>query len=279
VNTLTLPQPSTVAATTAAHPQAGFVSSALVVAIRTLRTFIRSPQLVVVGTVQGALFLLIFRYVFGGAIGDYHGVSYVDYMVPGYIVTGVLFSGMAAAAGVAEDSARGVVDRLRSLPIPRVSLAAGRALAETLLVVWGTVITAAIGFAVGFRPAGSVADTAVAFGLTVLYGFAFTWLFILIGLFAGSAQAAQGISMFVFPLTFVSSAYVPVESMPGWMQAFARNQPLSAMVDSVRAWVVGDPVATLGHSAGYFTLRAVAWAIAIVAALAPLATARYSRSS
>ena len=95
--------------------------------------------------------------------------------------------------------------------------------------------------------------------LVVVFGFAFTWLFMLIGLVAGSAQAAQGMSLLVFPLTFVSSAYVPVDTMPGWMQPFARNQPITAMVDAVRAWVVDDPVAALGHSPGYFTARALLW--------------------
>jgi ABC-2 type transport system permease protein len=258
---------------------AGLGTSALVVAGRTLKAFARSPQLLVVGTIQGVIFLLIFRYVFGGAIGDHDGVDYVDFLVPGFIVTGVLFSGMSAAAGVAEDSQRGVIDRLRSLPIPRLALPAGRALADTALVAWGVVTTLAVGFAVGFRPGGTVADTLVAVGLTVLFGFAFCWLFILIGLVSGSAQAAQGMSMIVFPLTFVSSAYVAVETMPGWMQGFARNQPITAMVDAVRAWLVEDPAASLGHSAGWFTARAVLWTFAIIAVLAPLATTMYAKRS
>ena len=141
------------AATRLAEPP-GFVTSTLVVARRTLVHFMRTPQLLVVATVQGAMFLLIFRYVFGGAIGDTDGLSYVDFLVPGYVVTGVLFAGMGASAGVAEDLQHGVVDRLRSLPIPRASVAAGRALAETALVAWGAIVTTAIGFAVGFRPAG-----------------------------------------------------------------------------------------------------------------------------
>ncbi len=253
--------------------------STMVVAGRTLRAFVRSPQLLVVGTIQGAIFLLIFRYVFGGAIGGHNGIDYVDFMVPGFVVTGVLFSGMAAAAGVAEDSRRGVIDRLRSLPIPRISLPAGRAAADTVLVAWGVVTTLAVGFAVGFRPGGTVSDTIVAIGLAVLFGFAFCWLFILIGLVAGSAQAAQGMSMIVFPLTFVSSAYVAVETMPGWMQTFARNQPVTAMVNTVRAWLVDDPVASLGHGPGYFTVRALLWVVALVVVLAPLATVAYTKRS
>lgn len=136
--------------------------------------FAKTPQLLVVSTIQGAWFLLIFRYVFGGAIGAHHGVSYVNFMVPGFVVGGVLFSGMGAAAGVAEDVQRGVVDRLRSLPIPRLSLAAGRALAESVLAGWGIAITTAVGFAVGFRPEAPLPNLMIALGSSALFGFAFT---------------------------------------------------------------------------------------------------------
>src|SRR5207249_2931742 len=126
-------------------------------------------------------------------------------------------------------------DRLRSLPIPRTSVLAGRSLADTALVAWGAAITTAIGFAVGFRVSTGWLSALAAFGLVVVFGFAFTWLFITIGLYAGNAQAAQGMSLLVFPLSFVSSAYVPVDSMPGWLQAFAEHQPLTVMVDAVRS--------------------------------------------
>jgi ABC-2 type transport system permease protein len=175
MSTATLTQP---VATTFPRPRSGAVTAMLVVAARTLRAFFRSPQLMVVSTVQGAIFLLIFRYVFGGAIGERNGIDYVNFMVPGFVVTGVLFSGMNAAAGVAEDASRGVIDRLRSLPIPRLSLAGGRAVGDTVQVGWGIVVTMAVGFAIGFRAGGSVGDTAIAVGLTLLYGFAFCWLFI-----------------------------------------------------------------------------------------------------
>jgi len=131
---------------------------------------------VVLGTIQGALFLRIFRHVFGGAIGA-GGLDYVDFLVPGFITTGILFSGMGASAGVAEDLQQGLVDRLRSLPIPRSTVLAGRVLADTAVLVWGLLITAAIGFAVGFRLHGSPADALVAFGLLVVFGFAFESLF------------------------------------------------------------------------------------------------------
>jgi ABC transporter DrrB family efflux protein len=252
-------------------------TSALGIAKRTLLKFLRTPQLVVLGTIQGAMFLLIFRYVFGGAIGA-GGLSYVDFLVPGFITTGILFSGIGAATGVAEDLEQGFVDRLRSLPIPRSAVLAGRALADTAMQVWGLLITTAIGFAVGFRIHGGVADALAAFGLLLLLGFAFEWLFITLGLFAGNAQAAQGMALLVFPLTFVSSAYVPVQSMPGWLQAVAEHQPITVMVDAVRALTQGPAAeALLGHSAGYYVVRSLLWAAAIVVVFVPLAVARYRR--
>lgn len=259
------------------QPSATLPASVLGIAKRGLLKFLRTPQLVVVSTVQGAMFLLIFRYVFGGAIGS-GGLDYVDFLVPGFITTGILFVGMGAAAGVAEDLQQGLVDRLRSLPIPRSAVLTGRALADTAVQVWGLVITTAIGFAVGFRLHGSLTDALVAFGLLLVLGFAFEWLFITLGLFAGSAQAAQGLALLVFPLTFVSSAYVPVETMPGWMQGFAEHQPLTVMVDAVRALTQGPAAeAMLGHSAGFYVVRSLLWTVGIVAVFAPLAVARYRR--
>src|SRR5579864_2162560 len=134
--------------------KASLLSSTTVIARRTFLKFIRSPQLVVVGTVQGAMFLLIFRYVFGGAIA-LPGVNYVDFVVPGFITTGVLFNAMYASAGMAEDMSAGLISRLRSLPIPRSAVLIGRALADTVIQIWGLAITVAIGFLVGFRLHGS----------------------------------------------------------------------------------------------------------------------------
>lgn len=135
------------------------------------------------------------------------------------------------------------------------------------------------GFAVGFRIHGTVPEAIGAFGLCVAFGFAFIWVFIALGLLAGSTEAAQGMAFLVFPLSFVSSAYVPVESMPGWMQAFAEHQPLTYMVDAVRALTQGPTAeAMLGHPAGFFITRSLLWAAGIVLVFAPLAVARYRRS-
>jgi ABC transporter DrrB family efflux protein len=273
-----LPQDTTpLAGVVPAEHGAGLVTTTRSVAVRTVRKFVRTPQLLVVSTIQGAMFLLIFRYVFGGAI-HIGSVSYVDFLVPGFVVTSVLFSGMGGATGVAEDVDEGFFDRLRSLPVPRTGLVLGRSLADTALITWGLVVTIAIGFAIGFRVHGTAGEALAAFGLCVLFGFAFTWLFITIGLMAGNAQAAQGMALIVFPFTFVSSAYVPVATMPGWMQAFARNQPLTPMVDAVRSLVLGGPHAAglTGTTAHYVTLSLI-WSAVLVAVFLPIAVHRYRR--
>src|SRR5215470_12523119 len=162
---------------------ARFWPSTVAVARRTVRKFVRTPQLIGLATVQSAIFLVIFRYIFGGAINA-GGLPYVDFLVPGF-----LWAGMGAAAGVAEDVEQGLFDRLRSLPIPRAAVLAGRGLADTALVTWSLVVGTALGFAVGFRMHGSVAAGLAALGLCVLFSFAFEWVFITIGLVAGTAQA------------------------------------------------------------------------------------------
>jgi ABC-2 type transport system permease protein len=198
--------------------------------------------------------------------------------VPGFLTAAVLFSGMGAAAGVAEDLEQGFVDRLRSLPIPRASVMAGRCLADTALVTWSLAVGVALGFAVGFRMHGSVAAGLAAFGLCVLFSFAFEWLFITIGLVAGNAQAAQGISVLVTPLVFVSSAFVPVSSMQGWMQPFAEHQPLTPMVNAVRGLAGGPQVeALLDHSTAYYVGLSLIWTAAIVVVFGLVAAVRFSR--
>ena len=256
-------------------------TSTVQVAKRALLRFFRTPQLIVMGTAQMGLFLFIYRYVLGGAVNPLtlHGTKYVDFLVPGFVSTGVLFSGIGAATGVADDLQQGFVDRLRSLPVPRASFLAGRALADTLTGTWGLLVATAVGFAVGFRPHGPVGDDLAAFGLCIVFALAFEWMFIAIGLVGGTPQGATGIAMVVFPLAFLSSSYVPVSTMPGWLQVFAQHQPVTYMVDAVRALTLG-PVAeaSLGHSAGYFVEWSLVWAAGAVAVFAPLAVSKYQRS-
>jgi ABC-2 type transport system permease protein len=249
------------------------------VATRTLKKFVRTPALIIAGTAQGVLFLLIFRYVFGGAVAHTGELTYVDFLVPGFVVTGVLFQGMSAASGVAEDLQGGLIDRLRSLPIRLLSIVTGRVGVDTALVAWGTLVMTVVGFLVGFRLSNGAGPGLAAFGLTILYGFAFVWVFIALGLSAGTPQAAQGLSFLVFPLSFVSSAYVPVATMPGWMQPFANHQPMTLMCNTVRI-LTGGPAAErlLGHSLWHFLLPSLLWTAGIILLFAPLAVWKLRRS-
>jgi ABC-2 type transport system permease protein len=257
---------------------AGFWPSTFSVAGRTIRRFARTPQLIVFTTIQSAIFLLMFRYALGGAIKT--GQEYVHFLVPGFIATAILFAGMGAAVAVAEDQQYGFIDRLRSLPIPRAAVLVGRSLADTALVVWALVVATAFGFAVGFRIGGSVTDALAAFGLCILFGFAFEWIFIVIGLVAGNAQAAQGLTFLVYPLVFISSAYVPVESMPAGVQAFGQHQPMTAMVNAVRGLAGGgEAEALMAHSTGYYVGVSLMWTAGLVVLFGLLSVLRFSRRS
>ena len=263
----------------AANKGASYLVASEQVAVRTLKQFVRTPALIIAGTLQGVLFLLIFRYVFGGAVAHTGTLSYVDFLVPGFVVTGVLFQGMGASSGVAADLQGGLFDRLRSLPIRLMSIVTGRVAADSALVAWGAFVMTVVGFAVGFRLGGTTLQGLEAFGLTIVFGFAFVWLFIFMGLMAGSPQAAQGLSFLVFPLSFVSSAYVPVSTMPGWMQGFANNQPLTQMINSVRLLTGGPQAqALLGHSLSHYLVPALLWSVGLVVVFAPLAVWKLKRS-
>jgi ABC transporter DrrB family efflux protein len=243
-----------------------------------VRKFARTPQLIVFTTIQSALFLLMFRYGFGGAIDTGGSLSYVNFMVPGFITSTVLWAGMGAATGVAEDVEHGFVDRLRSLPIPRAAVLIGRSLADAALMVWSLAVAAIFGFAVGFRLTGSVSEALAAFGLCVVFGFAFEWIFIVIGLVGGTAQAAQSMGLLVVPLVFLSSAYVPVGSMPSGVKQFGEIQPLTPMVNAVRGLATGpDGQALLEHSTGYYVGLSLAWTAAIFVVFGLLAVVRFSR--
>lgn len=242
---------------------------------RTLRQYIRTPQLIIVNSVTSIMFLLIFRFVFGGAINT-NGIPYANFLIPSLAAASGLFAG--GIVGVAEDAESGFFDRLRSLPVPRAAIMFGRSVADTALITWGSIVTIVVGFAVGFRPKGSVAELLLAFALCVLFAATWSWLQIFLGLVAGTAQAAQGLSFSVFPLIFVSSAYVPVGSMPGWMQPIARHQPVTSMVDAVRALVIGgDTNALFGASQGALVLKAIAWSIGIAVVFAGLSVRSFNR--
>jgi len=259
---------------------AGFLTATGQTARRTALQYLRTPQLLLMPPILGALFLFIFRYIFGGAISTGTDVDYVDFLVSGFLVQTVLWTAMNIPAGVAEDGASGVYDRLRSLPIPRAAVMAGRSLADTALNSWAIAVTALLGVAVGFRTHADPASVVVAFALILAAIYAFTWVFISLGLVARNAQAAQALAtLVVVPPTFVSNAYVPIDSMPGWLQDFAANQPVSVIINAVRSLMLGGTdAAGVGHSTGYWVALSLVWCLGIVAVFSGLAVTRFART-
>jgi ABC-2 type transport system permease protein len=244
------------------------VSDTLVLAKRSLLRIPRQPDLLVGFTVQPIMFVLLFVYVFGGAIST-PGLDYVDYLIPGIIVQSMTFGGFVTALGLSEDLKKGLIDRFRSLPMSRAAVLTGRTLADGATNGVQLAVMLGVGFAVGFRFSTSVPEVVAGLVLCLLIGYAFSWVFAFIGLTASSPEAANAYGfIFLFPLTFVSSAFVPVASMPAWLQPIARHNPFTNMVNAVRALFVGTP-------AGNQIWLAVVWSLAIVFGFGSLAVWRY----
>ena len=244
------------------------VSDTLVLAKRSLLRIPRQPDLLVGFTVQPVMFVLLFVYVFGGAIST-PGLDYVDYLIPGIIVQSMTFGGFVTALGLAEDLKKGLIDRFRSLPMSRAAVLTGRTLADGATNVVQLAVMLGVGFAVGFRFGTDAASVIGGIALCLLIGYAFSWVFAFIGLTASSPEAANAYGFTIlFPLTFVSSAFVPVASMPDWLQPIAEHNPFTNMVNAARALFVGTP-------AGNQIWLAVVWSLAITFGFGLAAVARY----
>lgn len=256
---------------------AGLAATVLSVAARTVRKYLRTPELVVFAFTGSAVFMLLFRYIIGGSI-DMGRVRYVDFLVPGFVMTSVLVTGTGVSTAVAEDIDQGVFDRFRSLPVPRLGLALGRVLGDTVIVAVTLAATAALGFLLGFHLHGTIAQGLLAYALCATFGFAFQWVFACIGLYAGSPQGAQGLSFIAYLPMFFSSAFVRTQTLPAWARPVAEHQPVTIMVNAVRSLAFGAPgPAGLGHTSGYWTAWALVWAAGIIVVFAPLAARRYRR--
>ena len=243
----------------------------LAMAGRNLTAMRRVPQVLVFGLVQPVIFVFMFRYVFGGAI-KITGMSYVNYLMPGIFVQTVTFGAINTAIGLADDKGSGLLERLRSLPMSRSAVLGGRVMADTTRNVLIVLLMVAVGMLVGFRPGNSWPMVAVGILLMVSFGFALAWLFALIGLSVTNGEAAQAAAFpMLAPLTFASNLFVDPKTMPGWMQGWARHQPVSVTADAVRAAMLGGPVL---HKA----LISLAWAVGIALVLGPIAVRRYRRS-
>jgi ABC-2 type transport system permease protein/oleandomycin transport system permease protein len=252
-------------------PAAAMVSDSLVIAKRSILRIPRQPDLLVGFTIQPVMFVLLFVYVLGGAIQT-PGYDYVDFLIPGIIVQSMAFGGFVTALGLAEDLKKGLIDRFRSLPMAGSALLTGRTLADVASNVTQLAIMIGVGLAAGFRFATSVPEILAGILLCLLIGYVFSWVFAFIGLVASSPEAANGYGFtIIFPITFISSAFVPIDSMPGWLQPVANANPVTVMVDAVRALFIGSP-------AGNSIWGAVVWCAVIVGFFAPLSAWRYRRA-
>jgi ABC transporter DrrB family efflux protein len=237
---------------------------------RNLLALFRIPVAIVFMIIQPIMFVLLFRYVFGGII-NIPGVSYVNYLIPGILVQTTMFGSVGTAIGLAEDLQKGLIERFRALPMARLAVLAGRTVSDLFRNVLVLAIITGVGFLVGFRPHGGVGAYLQACLLMLLFAYCLSWGFAFVGLAAPNSEAAQAITFpLIFPLAFASAIFVPVNSMPGWLQPFALNQPVSQTADAVRGLMLGTP-----H--GQSTWIALAWAIGAVLVLAPLAVNKYRK--
>jgi ABC-2 type transport system permease protein/oleandomycin transport system permease protein len=247
------------------------LSDTAVLARRSLMRIPRAPDLLVSFTVQPIMFVLLFVYVFGGAIST-PGYDYVDFLIPGIVVQTMSFGGFVTALGLSEDLKKGLVDRFRSLPMSRGAVLGGRTLADIATNTISLAIMIVVGIVAGFSFDASVPQVAAGIGLMLLFGYAFSWVFAFVGLVSSSPESSQAFGfIIIFPLTFVSSAFVPVDSMPAALQAFAEVNPFTTTVDAMRALWLGAP-------AGNDIWGAVLWSLGIAAVFATLSVSRYKRA-
>jgi ABC transporter DrrB family efflux protein len=245
------------------------ISDTIVMTKRNLMKYIRLPQLLVFSTIQPVMFVLLFAFVFGGAINT-PGVDYINFLIPGILIQSVVFGSSQTSVGLADDLNKGMIDRYRSLPMTRGAVMAGRTLADSIRNTFVVFLMLGVGTAIGFRYQDGFINMLAAVGLVVLFGYAFSWIAAFIGLLTRNPEIA-GVAGFiwVFPLVFASSVFVPVETMPSWLQAFAEVQPISATADTVRALMLGMPVEKLWYM--------LAWMAGILAVFIPLSVWKYRR--
>src|SRR5688572_4519793 len=235
----------------------------------------RTPELLLDVTLSPIMFVLLFSFVFGGAIdvGSEGGeeASYINFLMAGIFVQTVAFAGIYTGVLLANDLQKGMIDRFRSLPISQSSVLTGRTFTDLMRAGLAVAIMWVVGMLVGFRPEGGIAGNLAAVGLMLLFGFALSWLGVAAGALVRTPEALQGI-MFavVFPLTFVSSAFVPTDTMPDWMRAFADRQPMTLVTDAVRSL-------TLDGTGGPAAIPAILWSIGVLVVFFPLGLWLYNR--
>jgi ABC-2 type transport system permease protein/oleandomycin transport system permease protein len=246
------------------------ISDIIVMTRRDVLKYVRLPQLLVFNALLNVVLLLLFNYVFGGAINT-GGIQYIQYFLPGFLAQTVVFGSTQTSVGIAEDLSKGLIDRFRSLPMARSAFLAGRVLADALRYCILIVLMIAIGVAIGFRLENGFGPFLAGILLIILFGIALTWIGVFIGISVKDPETAQVAGfVWVFPLVFASSLYVPIASMPGWLQVFAKINPVTPMVDTIRALSLGT-----GLTSSLWQI--LGWIAVIILIFLPLALWRYKR--
>jgi ABC transporter DrrB family efflux protein len=272
MSTTTASTPAGAAGLTAEQIRPHVVADAVTIAWRNLLNIRRNPQLLVFATIQPVIFVIMFRYVFGGALQNVvSNGSYINFLMPGIFVQTIVFGSLTTGVGLAEDLQKGLVDRFRSLPMARSAVLVGRTLADLVRNLFVVLLMCVVGYAVGWRTQTDAVAVLCGIGIVLAFSYALSWMFAIIGLVTRDSETAQAASFPILaPLVFASSAFVPVTTMPGWLQAFAKHQPVSVVVDAVRDLTIGG--ATRGD-----VLGALAWIVGIIVVFAPIAVSRYRR--
>jgi ABC-2 type transport system permease protein/oleandomycin transport system permease protein len=251
------------------------VSDTLTLTRRNLLAVTRIPEALFFSTVQPIMFVLLFRYVFGGAIHT-SATSYVNYLLPGIFVQTVAFGSVSTSIGLAEDLQKGIIERFRALPMSRGAVLLGRTTADLIRNVFVIIVMTVVGMLVGFRPTTGVLSYLAGVGLILLFAYALSWGFAIVGLSAPNSETAQVMSFpLVFPLTFISAAFVPVASMPSWLQGFATYQPVSVTVSACRSLMLGPASTGTGRSTAFWAVQSLLWTIGLLCVFIPLAIRRY----
>jgi ABC-2 type transport system permease protein len=259
-----------------------FLKDVLVLAGRSLARIRREPETLSDVTIQPVIFVLLFAYVFGGAIHIPGGGNYHEYLIGGMLGMGLASTAPGTAVAMVSDMRSGIIDRFRALPMSRAAVLAGRTVADLLTQVIGVLVVTAVGLAIGWRVHAGPANVLAAFGLALLFGYAFTWLGAWLGMLLRSAEAAQQLGFILFlPLNFVSNAFVPTQGMPRWLSTIADWNPLSAVAAACRR-LLGNPDPSVGLTAWpmqHPELAVILWSTVLLAVFAPLAVASYRRKS
>ncbi len=243
----------------------------LIITKRNIMRYIRLPQLIVISSIQPIMFLTLFNFVFGGALGAAAGVDYINFLLPGIMVQTILFGALQTGIGLSRDLNAGIIDRFRSLPMSRSAVLTGRTTADLIRNTSTAMILLITGFAYGFRFQNGTLDAFIMVLMIVAFGYAFSWVAAFIGLAVKDEETSQLAGfLFIFPLTFASATFVPTDTMPGWLQAFANNQPVTFAVTSARHFALGTP----SDGAEW---KLLAWIVGLLVVFVPLSIYTYKR--